>query len=66
MIKKIALLKELSLKVGKRKTKEIISILESDDSFRIEIKIMKKEVSNKKDVIMLKDGQEVILEYVEV
>lgn len=65
MLKKIGLIKDLAAKFGKKRTMELVNIVESDEPFVIDVKIKKQGIKNKKDVITLKDGQEVIIEYTE-
>ena len=65
MIKKMAVLKEFVSKIGRKKVKELLSIVEDDDPFVVEVKIKKSGIKYKKEIITLKDNQEVILEYIE-
>lgn len=65
MLKKIGLIKDLATKFGKKNTVELVNIVESEEPFAIDIKIKKKGVKSKKEKIILKDGQEVIIEYTE-
>lgn len=66
MLKKISLIKDLAAKFGKKKTMELVNLVESDEPFTIDVKIKKQGIKNKKDIIALKDGQQVIIEYTEV
>lgn len=66
MLKKINVLKDFAAKVGGKKAKELLEIVEKDEPFVIEVKITKSGVKNNKEIIKLKEDQEVILEYVEV
>lgn len=63
MLKKIGLIKDLATKFGKRNTVELVNIVESEEPFTIDIKIKKKGIKGKTEKIILKDGQEVIIEY---
>lgn len=63
MLKKIGLIKELASKFGKRNTVELVNIVESEEPFTIDVKIKKKGIKDKIEKIILKDGQEVIIEY---
>ena len=65
MLKKLGLIKDLTTKIGKRNTVELVNIVESEEPFTIDIKIKKKGIKNKIEKITLKDGQEVIIEYKE-
>lgn len=63
MLKKIGLIKDLVAKFGKKNTVELVNIIESEEPFTIDVKIKKKGIKSKIEKIMLKDGQEVIIEY---
>lgn len=65
MLKKIGLIKDLATKFGKRNTVELVNIVESEEPFTIDVKIKKKGIKSKTEKIILKDGQEVIIEYTE-
>lgn len=65
MLKKIGLIKDLAAKFGKRNTVELVNIIESEEPFTIDVKIKKKGIKSKKEKIILKDRQEVIIEYSE-
>lgn len=64
MLKKINLLKDVAAKLGRKNAKELFRIVENDAPFVIEVKIIKSGVKNNKEIIKLKEDQEVILEYV--
>lgn len=66
MLKKIGLVKDIASKFGKKKTMELVNLIESEEPFIVDIKIKKKGISNKKDIITLKDGQQVIIEYTDM
>lgn len=66
MLKKISLIKDIASKFGKKKTMELVNLVESEEPFIVDIKIKKKGILNKKDMITLKDGQQVIIEYTEI
>lgn len=66
MFNKIGLIKELATKFGKKNTMDLVKLVESNEPFVVDIKIKKQGGQNKKEIIDLKDGQQVIIEYTEI
>lgn len=64
MIKKMSLLKDLVRKIGRKKAMEIISMIEEENPFTIEIKIKKDGINSTRECIKLKENQEIVLEYI--
>lgn len=64
MIKKMSLLKDLVRKIGRKKAMEIISMIEEENPFTIEIKIKKDGINATRECIKLKENQEIVLEYI--
>ena len=65
MLKKIALLKDLATKIGRKKAYELLEMVEGSEPFVAEVKIKRKGIVSKREEIMLKDNQKVVLEYIE-
>ncbi|RDY25570.1 hypothetical protein CHL78_017500 [Romboutsia weinsteinii] len=65
MLKKISLLKELASKIGRKKAYELLEMVEGSEAFIAEVKITKAGIESKKEEIMLKDNQKIVLEYIE-
>ncbi|PBF45590.1 hypothetical protein BGU49_10535, partial [Clostridioides difficile] len=51
--------------VYKRQAYELLEMVEGNDAFVAEVKIKKNGIESKKEEIMLKDNQKIILEYIE-
>ena len=64
MIKKMSILKDLVSKIGRKKAMEIISMIEEENPFTIEIKIKKDGINATREFIKLKENQEIVLEYI--
>lgn len=64
MIKKMSILKDLVRKIGRKKAMEIISMIEEENPFTIEIKIKKDGINATREFIKLKENQEIVLEYI--
>ncbi|RDY24991.1 hypothetical protein CHF27_001970 [Romboutsia maritimum] len=65
MLKKITLLKDLATKIGRKKAYELLEMIEGSEPFVAEVKIKRKGIVSKKEEIILKENQKVILEYIE-
>ena len=65
MFKKMAVLKDIATKIGRKKAYELLEMVEGNDAFVAEVKIKKNGIESKKEEIMLKDNQKIILENIE-
>ena len=65
MIKKMSLLKDIVKKIGRKNAMEIISMIEGENPFTMEIKIKKDGINASREYIKLKENQKIVLEYIE-
>lgn len=65
MLKKIAVLKDVASKIGRKKAQELLSMVEGSEPFVAEVKIKTSGVEAKKEEITLKENQKIIFEYIE-
>ena len=61
----MAVLKDIATKIGRKKAYELLEMVEGNDAFVAEVQIKKNGIESKKEEIMLKDNQKIILEYIE-
>ncbi len=65
MLNKINLIREVAHKIGRKKAYELLQMVEGNQAFVAEVKIKKSGIKAKKEEIMLKENQKIILEYIE-
>ncbi|MGL5314081.1 MAG: hypothetical protein ACRC92_12605 [Peptostreptococcaceae bacterium] len=65
MLRKINVLKDVASKLGRKKASELIEIVEDNKPFIAELKITRAGIVPKKEEIMLKENQKIIIEYIE-
>lgn len=65
MLKKMAVLKEVASKIGRKKAQELLSMVEGSEPFVAGVKIKTSGVEAKKEEITLKENQKIIFEYIE-
>ncbi|MGL5346211.1 MAG: hypothetical protein ACRDA3_02570 [Peptostreptococcaceae bacterium] len=65
MIRKINIIKEIASKIGRKKANELLNIVEDNKPFIAELKITRTGIAPRKEEIMLKENQKIIIEYIE-
>jgi hypothetical protein len=65
MLKKMGLIKDLASKIGRKKAYELLEMIEGSQPFVAEVKITRAGITSKKEEIILKENQKIILEYIE-
>ena len=63
MIRKINTLKDIASKLGRKKANELINIVEDNKPFVAELKITRAGMEPKREEIMLRENQKIIIEY---
>ncbi len=66
MLNKINLIRDIAHKIGRKKAYELLEMVEGNQDFIAEVKIKKHGIKSKREEIMLKNNQKIILEYIEV
>lgn len=65
MLGKISTIKDIASKLGRKKASELLDLVEDNKPFIAELKITRAGVTPRKDEIMLKENQKIIIEYIE-
>lgn len=65
MIGKINIIKDIASKIGRKKANELLNIVEDNKPFIAELKITRAGITPRKEEIMLKENQKIIIEYIE-
>lgn len=65
MLRKINVLKDVASKIGRKKANELIEMIEDNKPFVAELKITREGIIPKKEEIMIRKNQKIIIEYIE-